>query len=147
MGELERGYLDGQKETPIKEPEEIQSRESFNAEKVEMALKNYGKLHQPEPTIIYALESYRPVVQGEKIKIWVDNQLQLEKLETIKPHMYSYLAKTLNHGGIILDFQLFDATQTQEKKKLFTASEKFEYFIELNPAIAELKDVFGLELE
>ena len=35
----------------------------------------------------------------------------------------------------------------KEKKRLFTAKDKFEHFMGLNPAVGELKNLFGLEIE
>ena len=40
-----------------------------------------------------------------------------------------------------------DALDSTEEKKLFTAGEKFQHFIELNPVVADLKSIFGLELD
>ena len=53
----------------------------------------------------------------------------------------------LSNGHIAIEFKLFDNASTKEKKKLFTASEKFEHLVKLNPVIADLKNIFGLELE
>ena len=41
----------------------------------------------------------------------------------------------------------FIIADTTEEKKLFTAGEKFRHFIELNPVVADLKSIFGLELD
>lgn len=58
------------------------------------------------------------VVETEKITIFADNQLQLEKLEGTKMHLHHILMKYLNNGYIDLGFQLFDCNTTQEEKKL-----------------------------
>ncbi len=55
--------------------------------------------------------------------------------------------KNLKNGYVTFEFKLFDSNTTQEEKKLFTASEKFEHFMKLNPVVADLKNIFGLELE
>ena len=93
------------------------------------------------------MKTHHPVVETEKITIFADNQLQLEKLEGTKMHLHHILMKYLNNGYIDLRFQLFDCNTTQEEKKLFTASEKYEHFVKLNPVVADLKAIFGLELD
>lgn len=62
-------------------------------------------------------------------------------------HFSHVLMKTLNNGFLSFDFQLFDSNKTTEVKKLYTAEEKFNRFVEINPVVVELKKIFGLELE
>lgn len=125
----------------------IEAREPLDETKVSAALECYVAEHRPEPTVAIALKTHRPLVEGEKISILVDNQLQLDKLEALKMHLHHVLMKTLNNGFITCEFKLFDSGSTKEEKKLFTASEKFEHFIKINPVVADLKNIFGLELD
>lgn len=133
---------------PIDEKQvKIASREAVNELRVAAALEKYITDYQPEPTVAIALKTHHPEINQENIIIAVDNQLQLEKLEMMKIHLQHALAKTLNNGFITLTFKLFDDQTTKEVKKLYTAGEKFEHFLKLNPVLADLKNIFGLELE
>lgn len=134
-------------EVVTEKQERTGEREAVTLEKVQTALEKYIRDHQPEPTIALALKTHRPEIQGETITLAVDNQLQLEKMEALKLHLQHVLMKQLRNGYLSLDFKLFDAAVAPEEKRLFTASEKFEHFVEINPVIAELKRKFGLELE
>ena len=109
--------------------------------------EKYITEHTPEQTVSIALKTHRPVIEGEKIVLLVDNQIQLEKVEAIRMHLQNMLMKNLKNGYVTFEFKLFDSNTTQEEKKLFTASEKFEHFMKLNPVVADLKNIFGLELE
>lgn len=131
----------------IHQQEKPDTRESFDEAKVVAALEKYITEHTPEQTVSIALKTHRPVIEGEKIVLLADNQLQLEKLEAIRMHLQNILMKNLKNGYATFEFKLFDSNTTQEEKKLFTASEKFEHFIKLNPVVADLKNIFGLELE
>lgn len=128
--------------------EKINSREAFGQPEVIRVLESYVATHQPEPIISVALRAHKPDVQGEKIVVLADNQLQIDKLENIKIQIQNFLMRSLKNGFITLSFQIFDdKTHKDEVKKLYTASEKFEHFLKLNPVVADLKVIFGLELD
>lgn len=128
--------------------EQIASREAFGQPEVVGALESYVASHKPEPIISVALRAHKPDVQGEKIVVLADNQLQIDKLENIKFQIQNFLMRSLKNGSITLSFQIFDdKTHKDEVKKLYTASEKFEHFLKLNPVVADLKVIFGLELD
>ena len=98
----------------------VEARDVIDERKVVAALERYIQDHRPEPTVAIALKTHRPEIDGENIVLAVDNQLS---------------------------FKLFDDQNSTEEKKLFTAGEKFRHFIELNPVVADLKSIFGLELD
>lgn len=127
--------------------EQVVSREAFNQQQVVNALENYVAKYAPEPIISIALKSHKPDMKGESVIILADNQLQLDKLVGIKIQIQNFLMRALNNGFISVAFHMFDNGVHHEEKKLFTSGEKFEHFIKLNPAIADLKVIFGLELE
>lgn len=134
-------------EVVVEKQIQVDAREAIDEQKLETALKRYIKDYKPDPTVAIALETHRPEINGEDIVLRVDNQLQLDKLEAMKMHLRNILMKTLNNGHLSISFKMFDQQTTKEEKKLFTSGEKFEHFIKLNPVIADLKNVFGLELE
>lgn len=131
----------------VEKHEQVRARETIHDEYVKKAIQDYIAVHKPDPTITLALTTHLPLVDGEKITLLVDNQLQLDKLEAIKVHLQTVFMKSLNNGFITMEFKLFDTNTTKEEKKLFTSSEKFEHFVKLNPVVAELKNIFGLELD
>lgn len=126
---------------------EVVAREPIDAVGVAAALEQYIALHHSEPTVEIALKTHTPEIDGEKIIIAVDNQLQLDKLENLHLHLTNQFMKILNNGFLSLELKLFDARTSTEEKKLFTAGEKYEHFLQLNPLVANLKALFGLELE
>lgn len=125
----------------------VEAREAIDEGKVVAALERYIQDYRPEPTVSIALKTHRPEIDGENIILAVDNQLQQDKLEALKMHLRNMLTRLLNNGFITLSFKLFDDRNSTEEKKLFTAGEKFQHFIKLNPVVADLKSIFGLELD
>lgn len=128
--------------------ERISARESFDEQGITRALEQYVDTYKSDPIVSIALKSHLPVIQGEVIVLFIDNQLQMEKLKSLQIHLLNALMRLLNNGYISIDFQIFDnQSNTKEEKRLFTSGEKFEHFLKLNPAIADLKTIFGLEIE
>lgn len=127
--------------------EQITSREPFNQQSVIAALEKYAAKYTPDPTISTALKSHQPHAKDEVVTILADNQLQIDKLESIKIQIQNFLMRELKNGSLSVAFNLFDNKNNKEEKKLFTSGEKFEHFLKLNPAVADLKVIFGLELE
>lgn len=135
-------------EEAVTRQEQVDSREAFGQPEVVRTLEAYVATHKPELFISAALRAHKPDVEGEKIVVLADNQLQIDKLESIKFQIQNFLMRTLKNGFITLSFQIFDDnTHTSEVKKLYTASEKFDHFLKLNPVVADLKVIFGLELD
>lgn len=131
----------------VEQQAKVEAREPLDETKVISALERYVAEHRPEPTVAIALKTHKPLVEQEKITILVDNQLQLDKLEAMKMHFQQSLMKSLNNGYVACEFKLFDSGIAKEEKKLFTASEKFEHFVSINPVVADLKNIFGLEID
>lgn len=136
------------KKVEVNHPQEkIEAREAFTEETLLKAVEQYIVEAKAESMIAIALQSHHPSIEGEKVTFWVDNQLQLDKLESLHSHFSYQMTKTLQNGFITIEFKLFDTGVTKEEKKLFTAGEKFEHFVRLNPVVADLKNIFGLELD
>lgn len=127
--------------------EKVVVREMFNQNQVIQALQGYIRTHKPETAVAMALTTHKPEIKGEEVIVEVDNDLQITKLNDIKPGLQNLLADKLKNGFIKLSFHIFDNSNGKEEKKLFTSHDKFEHFMQVNPAVAELKAIFGLELE
>ena len=125
--------------------DEVLFSEIFDIKKIKQAINHYIQHTKVDATISTALISHEILLNGTNIKILVDNNLQLSKLEALHSHLRASLAKLLNNNTIELEFGIFKSEESSEEKKLFTSSEKLEHFIKLNPAVAELTKIFELE--
>ena len=103
--------LNEQKPAEVKEQEakyeKIKSHDAIDEQKVRDAIRHYVENCHPDPIVAVALESHQPIVSGDQIRIFVDNQIQMEKLHAIQMHFSHVLMKTLNNGFLSFDFQLF----------------------------------------
>ncbi len=125
----------------------LDARDTFDAGQVEKAYDDYIRVHKPETTVVVALKAHKPVIRGEEICIEIDNQLQQERLEALKINLQNALMRSLNNGFISLSLKFFDDKNNKEEKKLITAQDKLEHFVQQNPVVGKMCEMFGLQIE
>ena len=130
------------------EDNRVKAQSEFTVADVTSALETYVATSQEDTAVKIALTSHTPKVQGFVITLEVDNDFLLSKVTDIHPYLLSFLTKRLNNGFITLNVQVYTEPENgEEKRRLFTAKDKFDHFVEINPAVSELKALFGLEIE
>ncbi len=130
------------------EDNRVKAQSEFTVADVTSALETYVATLREDTAVKIALTSHSPKVQGFVITLEVDNDFLLSKVTDIHPYLLSFLAKRLNNGFITLNVQVYmEPENGEEKRRLFTAKDKFDHFVQINPAVSELKALFGLEIE
>ena len=130
------------------EDNRVKAQSEFTVADVTSALETYVATSREDTAVKIALTSHSPKVQGFVITLEVDNDFLLSKVTDIHPYLPSFLAKRLNNGFITLNVQVYmEPGNGEEKRRLFTAKDKFDHFVQINPAVSELKALFGLEIE
>lgn len=130
------------------EDNRVKAQSEFTVADVTSALETYVATSQEDTAVKIALTSHSLKVQGFVITLEVDNDFLLSKVTDIHPYLLSFLAKRLNNGFITLNVQVYmEPENGEEKRRLFTAKDKFDHFVQINPAVSELKALFGLEIE
>ena len=130
------------------EDNRVKAQSEFTVADVISALETYVATSQEDTTVKIALTSHTPKVQGFVITLEVDNDFLLSKVTDIHSSLLTFLTKRLNNGFITLNVQVYTEPENgEEKRRLFTAKDKFDHFVEINPAVSELKGLFGVEIE
>ena len=130
------------------EDNRVKAQSEFTVADVTSALETYVATSREDTAVKIALTSHSPKVQGFVITLEVDNDFLLSKVTDIHPYLLSFLAKRLNNGFITLNVQVYmEPENGEEKRRLFTAKDKFDHLVQINPAVSELKALFGLEIE
>ena len=130
------------------EDNRVKAQSEFTVADVTSALETYVATSREDTAVKIALTSHSPKVQGFVITLEVDNDFLLSKVTDIHSSLLTFLTKRLNNGFITLNVQVYTEPENgEEKKRLFTAKDKFDHFVEINPAVSELKALFGLEIE
>ncbi|MDR0983335.1 MAG: hypothetical protein LBM07_08885 [Culturomica sp.] len=126
----------------------LEAKDSFDITKLQKALHSYISDNHLDMTTSTAIVAHSPKIFAEDITIEVDNQMQFDRLETIKTDLRNYLVKTLNNGAIVCNIKMFEnQAGVKEDKKPFTSQEKWEHLLKQNPLVADMKNMFGLEFE
>ena len=130
------------------EDNRVKAQSEFTVADVTSALETYVATSREDTAVKIALTSHSPKVQGFVITLEVDNDFLLSKVTDIHPYLLSFLAKRLNNGFITLNVQVYmEPENGEEKRRLFTAKDKFDHFVQINPAESELKALLGMEIE
>lgn len=130
------------------ESRRVKAKDAFTEENVAAALRQYAGSLESDHAVKVALTSHEPKVDGFVITLEVDNDFLLGRVNDSRPALLDFLERQLNNGYIALNVTLYvEPADGKEEKRLFTAKDKLDYFMEKNAAVAELKAIFNLELE
>ncbi len=83
-------------------------------------------------------------LDGNVIKIKLDNVVQEEQLVTLKEELMVYLRQKLNNYGLMIQSEV---AEQEGKKMIYTAQERYDHLKTKHPLMDQLKDKFGLETE
>lgn len=94
---------------------------------------------------IAALLSFvKPVVEGEKIKVVLSNEVQNRDLIAYRAELIPFLREKLNNNRLYLDIEL--NLEQVDSHRPYTNKEKFDYMAEKNPNLLDIKNKLNLEL-
>lgn len=113
-------------------PEQLHSTWNEFAEQRKKFQAEYQLLVQP-----YDLRDNRVIIH-------LLSPVQETMLSNIKSELTSYLREKLKNNTILVAGEL---KETDDKKMRYTSRDKFEYLLEKNPALKELKERLGLDTD
>lgn len=90
----------------------------------------------------YQLLSQPYDVQENRIVIHLLSPVQETMLNNIKSELTTCLREKLKNNMILV---VGEVKETEDKKMMYTSRDKFEYLLEKNPALKELKERLGLD--
>jgi hypothetical protein len=92
----------------------------------------------------YHLLSQPYELQGSKIVVQLLHPVQETMLNNLKSEITLFLREKLKNNSIIINGEL---AKIEDKKIMYTARDKFDFLIEKNPILKELKDRLGLDTD
>ncbi|MDR1723753.1 MAG: DNA polymerase III subunit gamma/tau [Tannerella sp.] len=84
------------------------------------------------------------LIDGFTYEIAIDNPYQKNEIAEIYPEIITFLRHKLNNSHLEIDVRL---KEKEETTMPYTASEKYDYLANKNPALEKLKNTFDLTLE
>lgn len=80
------------------------------------------------------------------IIVSLHHPVQETMLDNMRIELSTFIRERLKNNSILISGKLAEI-QEDEKKVFYTPREKFEYLIEKNPILKELKDRLGLDTD
>lgn len=146
---------DSQKETPSifgrkkpKKEEEVISvvnklTHEFSQQELDKAWAAFKiSLTNPSDTDKLILSKELMKKEGNTLLIQLDSQLEVSFLEKLEMELVQFLRTGLKNDYITIDKIVKAAAET---KKLYSTSDIYDYMVEQNPKLKELKDRLGLD--
>jgi DNA polymerase-3 subunit gamma/tau len=120
---------------------------NFTQQELITAWEKYSYLCKDEqPRMYNTLSTQIPVLKENfEIELLLNNLLQEEEVNRIKPSLLDFLCNELKNKKIVLTTRL--AQPDELNKKLYTNKEKFDHLAQKNPGLISFKQQLGLELE
>lgn len=86
------------------------------------------------------------ILEGETITFQLNGEIQEGIFQKIKPEILQILRRKLNNYSIHLE-AVIKEEETNDKRKLYTSTDKLNHLLEKSPALEDLKRRFGLETD
>ncbi len=136
----ERGEEDAQEKLKYYAGEQLT--EPFTQEQFAEKWAEYlGRLND-RPNLKATLSKTPKIFDKHKLKLPIDNSVQLEEINKIKPDLVSWLRKELRNTSIEL---ITDIVVQESEYKPYSENEKLAEMVKKNPNLAMLKQRFNLD--
>lgn len=141
------GKLDEEK-LSAKEQHEIYTRKGetndFTADALKVKWEAFVNRLNDRPNLQSTLSRVPVLEQNFQLILEIDNSVQDDLINTIKPELVSWLRKELKNSKIQLTTSI---TETEKEKIIYSDSEKYLEMLKKNPQLELLKQKFNLDFE
>jgi hypothetical protein len=138
----------GEEKLTAKEQHEIYTRKGetkdFTAEALKLKWKEFVNRLGDRPNLQSTLSRVPSLKQDFQLVLEIDNSVQDDLINTIKPELVSWLRKELKNSKIQLTTCI---TETEKEKIIYSDSEKYLEMLKKNPQLELLKQKFNLDFE
>lgn len=136
--------VEAKKETgAVTEETKIGEATSFTPEQLHLIWSDFAGLRKKFQAE-YQLLSQPYEVRDNEVIVHLLNPVQETLLDNIKNELTAYLRGKLKNNTILVTGAL---KETDDKKMMYTSRDKFEFLLEKNPVLKELKERLGLDAD
>lgn len=125
--------------------------DKFTVDDVKRALIKFGESHSKETELYLELSALScEIEQDSNINLIVDNRYSEQIIMPFLKRIEGAVSEFVNNRNVVVNLKYVEPAKGAEDNKksvLITAKDKLEYFIELNPCVAKMVELLGLELE
>ena len=116
--------------------------EPFTKEELEVKWKVFLTRLDDRPNLQSTLASVPELKEDSKLLLEIDNTIQEELIDSMKPELVSFLRKELKNSKIELAIKVSDKIKN---RIIYTDLDKFDELAKKNPHIKTLKQKFNLD--
>jgi DNA polymerase-3 subunit gamma/tau len=117
--------------------------EPFTTEQFHTAWSTFGEQRKKFQAEYQLLTQPYNLDEGT-VTITLLNAVQESLLNNLRSELTTYLRATLRNNSILVSGRLLE---TEDKRMMYTARDKFDFLLEKNPVLREMKDRLGLDAE
>lgn len=129
-----------------KEQHEIYSRpgetEEFTAEQLKEKWEVFVKTFDNRPNLQSTLSNVPELGENFQLLLGIDNSVQEDLINSVKPELVSFLRKALKNSKIQLVTHI---SRLEKEKIIYTDQEKYMEMLKKNPKLELLKQKFNLD--
>lgn len=138
----------GEEKLSAKEQHEIYTRagetKDFTPEILKLKWEEFVSRLKDRPNLQSTLSRVPQLETNYQLFLEIDNSVQDDLINTIKPELVSWLRKELENSKIQLITRI---TETEKEKIIYSDSEKYMEMLKKNPKLELLKQKFKLDFE
>lgn len=117
-------------------------REEFTPEQLKVKWELFLKTLERRPNLKSTLSTVPELKEHFELVLEIENTVQENLINGIKPELVSYLRRELKNSLIHLTLRI---TEKKKSKIIYTDTERYEEMLKKNPALAKLKQKFKLD--
>ncbi len=122
----------------------VQEVNDFSTESLGLKWNEFLKRIEDRPNLRSTLSKIPRLEEEYQLVLEIDNSVQDDLINTIKPELIAWLRKELRNSKVQLITRI---TETEKEKLIYTDSEKYLEMLKKNPHIELLKHKFKLDFE
>lgn len=116
--------------------------EDFTKEQLKVKWEIFVKGLDNRPNLQSTLSNVPELNNNFQLLLEIDNSVQEDLINSVKPELVSWLRKELKNGKIQL---ITHISQVEKEKIIYTDQEKYLEMLKKNPQLEQLKQKFNLD--
>jgi len=136
--------VDSKKESPEAE-NKVEADQPFTPEQLQATWNEYTEQRKKFQAEYQLLSQPYELVDGKIIHLPLYHPVQETMLNNLRIELSTFLRERLRNSSIQLVGKMIE--ETEAKRVYYTNREKFDYLVEKNPILKELKDRLGLDTD
>jgi DNA polymerase-3 subunit gamma/tau len=130
----------------VEEPPIIKLNNEFSQEQLVGVWDLYAdSIKTDKPRLYHILKAAQPQKKdATNIAFDLKNSMQKDLVEKFQAEILDFIGSRLKNNNIVIDLVIIE--ESEQKKTLYTDTDKLRYLTEKNPNLSKLKQQFGLDL-